>query len=142
MKIRINVKGISNRKSRILQRILDYPDWTGREITVEDFLTETVRLTVREYNAGKESGKILQLFSPEALEDLAAAGKVSYGDPMDGCTADEERAVANALQCWEDGLAALFVDGKRYTDRKEVLPLREDSEVTFVRLTFLAGRMW
>jgi hypothetical protein len=39
-------------------------------------------------------------------------------------------------------MVALFVDGVRYQKREDVLPLREQSEVTFIRLTFLAGRMW
>lgn len=139
MKIRINVKGVSNKKSRIRQRICEYPD---RVMTVEEFLVETVRQSVRDYTEGKETGKILRLFTPQALEDMAVTGKVSYGDPMDERTADEKSAVANALQCWDDGLIALFADGKRCTERTEIIPLREDSEVTFVRLTFLAGRMW
>ena len=73
---------------------------------------------------------------------MASAGKVSYGDPMDDRKADEEKAVVNALQCFDDGIVALFVDGVRYQKRAERLPLREQSEVTFIRLTFLAGRMW
>ena len=78
----------------------------------------------------------------EHLENSAASGKVAYGDPMDGRKADEEKAVKNALQCFDDGMVALFADGIRYTDRQEKMALKEQSEVTFIRLTFLAGRMW
>ena len=67
---------------------------------------------------------------------------MAYGDPMDDRKANAEKAVKNALQCFDDGIVALFADGARYTDRKEQIPLKEQSEVTFVRLTFLAGRMW
>lgn len=139
MQIRINVKGASRRKPTIVQRVEEYPD---REMTVEEFLAETVRRNVREYNEKKDAGEILRLFTEEAIEDKAAAGKVSYGDPMDDRKADAEKAVANALQCFDDGMVALFVDGVRYQKRDEALPLRDQSEVTFIRLTFLAGRMW
>ena len=139
MQIRINVKGASRKKPAILQKVEEYPD---REMTVEEFLAETVRRTVREYNEKKDAGEILRLFSAEALADKASAGKVSYGDPMDDRKADAEKAVVNALQCFDDGIVALFVDGVRYQKREERLPLREQSEVTFIRLTFLAGRMW
>ena len=61
---------------------------------------------------------------------------------MDDRKADEKRAVENALQCFDDGLVALFADGVRYTEREEKMELKQQSEVTFVRLTFLAGRMW
>lgn len=165
MKIKINVKGASRRKASVVQMVREYPD---RQMTVEEFLTETVRMTVAEYNERKDAAELLHLFEgapgegsaeklpktgaqdrasvektfEERLETGAASGKVSYGDPMDDRKANAEKAVKNALQCFDDGIVALFADGARYTDRKEQIPLKEQSEVTFVRLTFLAGRMW
>ena len=152
MQIRINVKGASRRKAAIVQMTCDYPD---RQMTVEEFLAETVRQNVREYNARKDAAEILRLFSNEGgknsplneqfeehIQNSAASGKVAYGDPMDGRKADEEKAVENALQCFDDGMVALFADGVRYTEREEKIALKELSEVTFIRLTFLAGRMW
>ena len=152
MKIRINVKGASRKKAAIIQMTCDYPD---RQMTVEEFLEETVRQNVREYNARKDAAEILRLFSNEGgknrplneqfeehIQNSAASGKVAYGDPMDSRKADEEKAVENALQCFDDGMVALFADGVRYTEREEKIALKELSEVTFIRLTFLAGRMW
>lgn len=175
MQIRINVKGASRKKASIIQQVREYPDSL---MTVEEFLAETVRQNVREYNARKDAGaeKLLAGLlgeqdpmpaghaadqeavptGPEAdrnteipekqLEDWikagAQAGKVSYGDPLDDRKADAEKAVLNALQCFDDGIVALFADGVRYSRREEQIPLKEQSEVTFVRLTFLAGRMW
>lgn len=145
MQIRINIKGVSRKKAAIAQMICEYPD---KEMTAEEFLTETVRQNVREYNARKDAVEILRLFANgneqiEAhLEAGAASGKVSYKDPTDMRKADEEKAVENALQCFDDGLVALFADGVRYTDRNEKMALKEQSEVTFIRLTFLAGRIW
>lgn len=109
---------------------------------VRDFLEETVRSCVRRFNERKEAGEVLRLFSREALEDMAAGGKVSFGDSLSDKKADEGKAEETALQAFEDGLVALFADGKRYEDPEEILPVREGSQVTFVRLTFLAGRMW
>ena len=152
MQIRINVKGASRKKAAIIQMTCDYPD---RQMTVEEFLEETVRQNVRDYNARKDAAEILRLFSnedgknrplneqfEEHIQNSAASGKVAYGDPMDGRKADEEKAVENALQCFDDGMVALFADGVRYTEREEKIALKELSEVTFIRLTFLAGRMW
>ena len=127
MKIRINVKGASRKKAAIVQMTCDYPD---RQMTVEEFLEETVRQNVMN-----------EQFE-EHIQNSAASGKVAYGDPMDGRKADEEKAVENALQCFDDGMVALFADGVRYTEREEKIALKELSEVTFIRLTFLAGRMW
>ena len=61
---------------------------------------------------------------------------------MDVRRAKGSDAVKAALKCFEDGMVALFADGVRYSEPGQTIPLREGSEVTFVRLTFLAGRMW
>ena len=147
MQIKINVRSASRKKAAILQRSCEYPD---RSMTVEEFIAETVRQNVREYNDRKDAVELLRLFSreqsrepiEEQLEDMAASGKVSYGEAMDDRKADPEAAVKNAVQCFEDGMVALFADGVRYTKKDESIPLKDQSEVTFVRLVFLAGRMW
>ena len=147
MQIKINVRSASGKKAAILQRSCEYPD---RAMTVEEFIAETVRQNVREYNERKDAVELLRLFSreqggepiEEQLEDMAASGKVSYGEAMDDRKADPEAAVKNAVQCFEDGMVALFADGVRYTKKDESIPLKDQSEVTFVRLVFLAGRMW
>ena len=147
MQIKINVRSASRKKASILQRSCEYPD---RAMTVEEFIAETVRQNVREYNDRKDAVELLRLFSreqggesiEEQLEDMAASGKVSYGEAMDDRKADPEAAVKNAVQCFEDGMVALFADGVRYTKKDESIPLKDQSEVTFVRLVFLAGRMW
>ena len=147
MQIRINVRSASRKKAAIIQRSCDYPD---RPMTVEEFIEETVRQNVREYNERKDATELLRLFSrnqdeeslEEKLDGMAESGKVSYGDSFDDRKADAEAAVRNALQCFDDGIVALFADGKRYLKKDEQIPLTNQSEVTFVRLVFLAGRMW
>lgn len=147
MQIRINVRSASRKKAAILQRSCEYPD---RAMTVEEFIAETVRQNVREYNERKDAVELLRLFSreqggepiEEQLEDMAVSGKVSYGEAMDDRKADPEAAVKNAVQCFEDGMVALFADGVRYIKKDAPIPLKDQSEVTFVRLVFLAGRMW
>lgn len=39
-------------------------------------------------------------------------------------------------------MIAFFADGERFEDMEKKVLLHEGSEVTFIRLTFLAGRMW
>ncbi len=139
MKIKINIKGISNRKNKIVQIEYHYPDW---KMTLQEFLTETVKLTVRAYNNGKASEDILKCLSNEEISDQATAGKVAFGIHYGRKRADEKKAVDNALQCFQDGMIAVFIDGERFEGLGDEIPLREGSEVTFVRLTFLAGRMF
>lgn len=126
MKLRIHVKGAGRRQNKLTEIVYDYP---LQEMSVEEFLTETVRQTVRAYNARgekgeTESGEFLQLF----LKPVHRA--------------DEQTAVSTALQAFEDGMVAVFVDGERYTERAQKVRLTPQSDATFVRLTFLAGRIW
>lgn len=146
MQIKITLRSASRKKSGLTWRTATYPD---TPMTVEDFLTETVLQNVKDYNERKDARELLRLFSHETgesieekLSDMAASGKVAYGDSLNDKKADPEAAVRNAIQCFDDGMVALFADGVRYTRRDEQIPLREQSEVTFVRLVFLAGRMW
>ena len=147
MQIKISVRSASRKKAAVAWRTADYPDGP---MTVRDFLAETVRTNAREYNERKDADELVRLFSrdpdetslEEQLKDMAVSGKVAYGDSVNDKKADEEAAVRNALQCFDDGMVALFADGVRYTKQDEVIPLKEQSEVTFVRLVFLAGRMW
>lgn len=147
MQIRINVRSASRKKAAVIQRCCEYPD---RLMNVGEFIEETVRQNVREYNERKDATELLRLFlrnqNEESLEEkldgMAESGKVSYGDSFDDRKADAEAAVRNALQCFDDGIVALFADGKRYMNKEEQIPLKDQSEVTFVRLVFLAGRMW
>lgn len=139
MKVRINIKGVSNRQNKILHLLYTYPDTA---MTLQEFLTETVKITVREYNSGKGSEEVLRLMSREEIDDQAATGKVVFGADYDDRKADEPQAVENALQCFADGMIAVFIDGRRYEELQEQAALKENSEVTFVRLTFLVGRMY
>lgn len=139
MKVSINIKGVSNRKNKILHLEYVYPD---KEMTLRDFLTETVKITVRDYNNGSTTDEVLKSLSAEEIADQAVTGKVSFGLHYNQKEADEQKAVANALQCFQDGMIAVFIDGKRFEEPEQKVPLKENSEATFVRLTFLAGRMW
>lgn len=155
MKIKIHVKGTGRRQSRITALIYDYP---FEEMSVEEFLTETVHQTVRAYNRrGKEempeSGELLRLFSDtasleEELQEKAQTGKVTYTTARqeewqkEGHRVDEKKAVKDVLQAFDDGIIAVFIDGTRYTETTQRLHLKPESEATFMRLTFLAGRIW
>lgn len=139
MKVNINIKGVSSRKNKILQLEYTYPDI---EMTLQEFLTETVRITVRDYNRRKASDEVLKSLSAMEIEDQAVTGKVAFGLSYDRKRADEQKAVKNALQCFQDGIIVVFIDQERYEVLEQTVSLKENSEVTFMRLTFLTGRMW
>lgn len=154
MQIQINIKGVSNRENKIKHIIYEYEK---SDMILREFLAETVKISVARYNAvldakldsskdyyerSEDSSSLLQCLTKSDIADMAAAGKVSFGIVYGDKRADEEAAVKNAIQCFEDGMVAVFVGDVRYEDLEEKIQLCEAAEVTFVRLTFLAGRMW
>lgn len=171
MKIKINVKGMSNKKRNIRQIEYEYRDecfekhdQNTKVISVRDFLAETVRLTIAEYQKAAESIEaqdeseqnrickkenpetaaflLMKALTEEEIAEKAEEGKVSFGVHYNLKKVDEKKAVENAWQCFEDGMIAFFADGERFEDMEKRVLLHEGSEVTFIRLTFLAGRMW
>lgn len=140
MRIRVSKKSVSGKKNSIRQVIYEYPKCPA---TVRELLEETVKLCLADYNGRREAGTdILRVFPQTELEDQAVAGKIAFGINYGEKAAAEKEAVKNALQCFEDGIVAVFADGVRLENLEEPLTIGEDSEVTFVRLTMLAGRMW
>ena len=154
----INIKGASK---KIIPIEYEYGFDPGGIITVEQFLDETVRITMERYMGsvtdkdGKETSdqdllkdksdrlvKLLKVLSNEEIEEQAQSGKVSFGVHYNEGTISLEKAKDNARQCFIDGLVALFADGERYEKLEDKFSLNEGSNITFVKMVFLAGRMW
>lgn len=110
--------------------------------TVRELLTELVRLSVKQYNERKDEGQVLSYLTKEQISGKAAAGKVSFG-LRGGSDADPEKAVENALQCFEDGIYRVFAGEEELSSLEKAVPwgAGEDGEpvFTFIRLTMLSG---
>ena len=72
----------------------------------------------------------------------AQSGEVSFGSIYGETEAELEKAQENAVQCFEDGIYRIFMDGMPLASLDEAVCITEDSEFTFVRMTMLSGRMW
>ena len=108
--------------------------------SVRELLTELVELGVKEYNERKDSGQILPYLTKEEIRDKAETGKVSFG-LHEGNDADLEKAVANAIQCFEDGIYRVFAGDDELTDLNQEIPWDKGETIpfSFVRLTMLSG---
>lgn len=110
---------------------------------VRDLLTDLVVLGVRDYNARRDAGQILPYLTKEEIQDKASAGKVAF-DVHQGEEAQEEKAVANAIQCFEDGIYRVFAGEDELTELAQEIPWKDGEELvfTFIRLAMLAGCYW
>ena len=78
----------------------------------------------------------------ETIENLAAAGRVAFGFVYGGRQVDPDKAAADSLQAYEDGIFRIFLNGRILGELNEEIRLNENDLITVVRLTMLAGRLW
>lgn len=109
-----------------------------KPVTVRELIVGLTRLGVKEYNERKDEGQILPYLTKSEIEAKASAGKVSFG-VRGGNDADEEGAVENALQCFEDGIFRVFADEEELKRLDAEIPWTDETIFTLVRLAMLAG---
>lgn len=140
MDIKVNIKQIGERRQKIAPVVFRY-EHAPR--TLRELITQTVDICVKAYNervrAGENSPAPL---SESDVSDMATVGKIAFGINYGGKEQDARIAEENALQAFEDGLYRVFLDDAELERLDEETALSEDSSLTFIRLTMLAGRMW
>lgn len=111
-----------------------------RPDTVRQLLTEMVLVSARQYNERKDNGQLLPWLTREEIGRQASSGKISFGT-RGGGDADPERAVENAIQCFEDGIYRVFDGEEELTGLEQVISWNGDEQkvFTFIRLTMLSG---
>lgn len=139
MKVFVNVKQIGKRKNKIDKKKYEISE---KITTVKELLTEFVTINVNEFNNGFTENDVVPYLTDEKINDLSDAGKISFGVDYNGQKQDLEKAVENALQSYEDGIYRVFINDKEVEGIESEINLKENDELTFVRLTMLAGRMW
>ena len=105
-------------------------------------MTEFVTINVNEFKNGFTENDIVPYLTDKKINDLSDAGKISFRVDYNGQKQDLEKAVENALQSYEDGIYRIFVNDAEVGEIDCEINLKENDELTFVRLTMLAGRMW
>lgn len=140
MQVQVNVKHMGRRKNAIET----HPYEIGEVRDVGALITAFVTAEVARFNARAEAGETALTYLTNAqISDGAAAGKVAFGTDYNGKVQDLAAAVENAHQCFVDGIYRIFVNGEELEDALDApVLLKENDEITFVRLTMLAGRMW
>ena len=139
MDIYVRVKAIGKRKD-----ILAPTPYTIQceFCSLRQLLTAVVQKEVAQYNSKDTGAQLMPFLTQQALDDQAKIGKVSFGTIYSDKKADPGKAVANAIQCWEDGLVRVFLNEEELTDMDAPLTIEAQSVLTFIRLTFLAGSVW
>lgn len=139
MNIQVNLKSLGRRKASVKSvtcRIKGHP------ATLRELILSVVEAEVEEYNQRMEDSELLVCLTREEIDHKARTGKIGFGVNYGEKKADLAVAQENAIQCFEDGIYRIFLDGEPLEALDVPLQITEKGVFTFVRLTMLAGRMW
>ena len=73
------------------------------------------------------------------IEAGVARGKITSGSSDLEQTVNEQQAINNALQSFQDGFYLVFIDDQQQEDLADLVNLKANSELLFLRLTLLVG---
>ena len=138
MKVFVRIKSLKKRKSTEL-RSYELSEGIG---TVRGLIAAFVHAEVERFNDKDTELPLLALMSAEEIDDNAKAGKVAFGRLWSDNKADEARAVEAAFAAFDDGLFRVLMDDEELKELDHPVRITEGTVFTFIRLTFLAGRMW
>ena len=110
--------------------------------SLRELITVLVRQEAESFNRRGTEVQLTAWLTPEQVDAEAETGKVGFGRLWSERKADPDKAVENAMQCFADGLVRVFMGDTELTEPDAPLSVAEGAEFTFIRLTFLAGRMW
>jgi hypothetical protein len=109
-------------------------------VTLRRVIDYVVREEVAAFKKRQRDRSMLRALTARQIEAAAERGKVDAGGseipPQD---VDPEAAVEAAVQAYEDGLYFVVIDGQQAKEIDRQVFLRPDSQLTFIRLTLLAG---
>ena len=139
MNVYIKLKSAGKRKPVLNDSSYILPD----EITSLRQLIETiVRQEVIEFNNRGASSMLVPFLTETEISEQSTVGKIGFGSFYSEKKADLDKAIETAVQGFEDGLFRVVVGDKEVEELDELLELHENDTLTFIRLTFLAGRLW
>ena len=139
MQIYINMKTAGSRKPALAKTPYEIPDSV---CSVKELLESLVEIEVERYNRKSEDDTLIKYLTETQIEEQASTGKVSFGRVYSDKKADPGKAAENALQCYRDGLVRVFRNEQELEQLEETVHFEPGDEITLIRLTFLAGRMW
>lgn len=137
MHLYINMKQLGKRKNTIDKVVFSYEKAPE---DLRELIGETVKICVADYIDRMDKGEAV--LSEEQIEDMSQIGKIAFGIVYGEKKPDVQKAIETAVQGFEDGLFRVFLGDRELEKLDEKVEFAEGNEITFIRLTMLAGRMW
>lgn len=134
MKVYIQVKKLTENNSTTQKLPLELND---SFYTIKDLIREIVTIQINKYKSNEEFDLLKSLETYQTNEKL---GRFRFFKRFEKSNVVIDLEINKALQAFEDEIVALFIDDIQYHQLQDSITLKEGSVLTFIRLTFLAGR--
>ncbi|HZW06730.1 MAG TPA: hypothetical protein VFF65_06375 [Phycisphaerales bacterium] len=141
MPLTIDARSLGSRKALFEGWSVPPPaDLSGDDgFTLRHLIAHVVRHEVDAFRRRSEARRLDRVLSARQIDAQAAAGRVAPEGRRVSADVNEDGAIGAALQAFEDGLYLVVIDGQEHRELDRQVFLKEDSRLTFVRLTLLAG---
>jgi len=139
MNVYIKLKSAGKRKPVLNDSSYILPDEIA---SLRQLIEMIVRQEVIEFNNRGASSMLVPFLTETEISEQSTVGKIGFGSFYSEKKADLDKAIETAVQGFEDGLFRVVVGDKEVEELDELLELHENDTLTFIRLTFLAGRLW
>ncbi len=106
---------------------------------LRDIIEHVVRHEVNQFERRQAQRRFDRVLSAGQIATDAARGKIDPAAREATPPVDAAAAVANAWQAFDDGMYLVLIDGIERKSLDDIVHLTRDSQLVFVRLTFLAG---
>ena len=140
----IQVKQIGRKKPIITKELKISSIAIDSKIKLKDLIKEIVKIEVNKFQNRLNDQKanennILSYLSPEEIENKARKGKIAidYIENKNDVNLDE--AIDTAILAFEDGIYFVFMDNEKIENMDDLIHVKNDSQLMFLRLTMLAG---
>jgi len=139
MNVYIKLKSAGKRRPALNNIPYTLPDGIA---SLRQLIETIVRQEVDEYNNRRTEKMLVPFLTEIEISDQNTVGKIGFGRLYSDKKANLEKAIETALQGFEDGLFRVMLGETEATELDKPLEIHEDTTLTFIRLTFLAGRLW
>ncbi|MCB2156572.1 hypothetical protein KQI84_16975 [bacterium] len=121
-------------------RLPHFRDRDDEPLTLRCLLAGLVAQEVEAFHERQKDQRYVTVLSEDEIRESLAKGKVtSGGRDLPPPEVSEEEAIGVALQAFEDGMYLVLIDDEEKTNLDQQVHISEDSTITLIRLTFLAG---
>ncbi len=137
MQLTLQLKRIGKKKEKLVPFTLD-----KTPKTLEQLLIACVTNQVEAFNNKRLEINVVGFLSPSEIQHQATTGKVDFGEITNKTLANLQQSIDNVLLAFQDGLFVVFIDDSPITDLKTAITITSDSQIAFIRMTFLVGTYW